>query len=98
MIFPRHDELVKRNFKVIQSGHPFPEYFGLEEKRIWILAKYLIDDEYEIHAAKSSRGIGYGSVELNCSGRFDKIESLEQFINFLESPNQLENLPYIETS
>jgi len=87
MIIPPYKELVGEGFKTIQPGKDFPGYLGKEDSNIWILAKHLIDDRYEIHFAKDSQGNTFDSTELNCSGRFEKIKTLESQQAFLKNPD-----------
>ena len=85
MIFPSYYELIDRGFQIVQRGSPLPELLGLEEPGIWILARHLVDEEYEIHAARDSLGRRYDTVEINCDidSPFSDVSSIEEFIKSL---------------
>ncbi len=87
MITPTLEELMEKGFEVLRKGTP-PEYLGGKlSNGAYILAKHLIDDKYEIHTAKDSRGRRFDTIQLNCTDLFSNVRTFTELVQFLESPD-----------
>ena len=62
-----YKELEARNFSTyrlaVKKGE-LPEYLGFQEKLKVIIAKRIIEDEYELHVIRNSNGINLSEEEI----------------------------------
>ena len=86
MDYIKKAEILERGFERVRLETD--DYYGINlDNGVFILARHVGGNDYEIHEAQDARGNHYDSFALNGFGFFENVNNIDELSHFLANPD-----------